>query len=80
MTKQVISARIPVLIGENYQHVMAFARMVEEDDGNVTITMTTQGNEGQELLSWLSGGAPVALTVVAIPVTPHIPRPPKERP
>lgn len=69
--------QVPVLIGENYKHVMCEASIIEEGD-TVTVTIAAKGSDASTLVALMTGGEPMALQFVAIPVTPHRPTKSKE--
>lgn len=58
---------IPVITGGNYEHVMCHASVVEEND-EVTITMVAKGNNAKTLAAIMTGGEPMALSFMPIPV------------
>lgn len=62
--------QIPVLIGHNYEHVMCQAVINVEGD-SVTVTMAAKGTEARELLALMTESEIMALSFVAIPVTPR---------
>lgn len=62
--------QIPVLIGHNYEHVMCKAVINVEGD-TVTVTMAAKGSDGRELLEVMNQSEIMALSFVAIPVTPR---------
>lgn len=62
--------QIPILIGENYKHVMCSAFVIEEGD-TVTVTMTAKGPDAATLAALMTSGEPQALQFVAIPITPR---------
>jgi hypothetical protein len=67
-----VHTQIPVLMGDNYEHIMCHAAVHEEGD-TVTITMSAKGSEGRDLSALLTTetGELVALSFVAIPVRPR---------
>lgn len=65
-----LAVQIPVLTGFDYEHVMCKADIVE-DDNTVTITMVAKDSEARDLLALMTGGGLMALSFVAIPVTPR---------
>lgn len=65
--------QIPVMLGEDYQHVMGEAIIMEQNDV-VTVTITAKGTNARDLIAVLSAMEPMGLSFIAIPVTPHQPR------
>lgn len=65
-----IHKQIPVLIGHDYEHVMCKAVINVEGD-SVTVTMAAKGTEARELLALMTENEIMALSFVAIPVTPR---------
>lgn len=64
--------QIPVLIGQDYEHAMCEAEIIEDNDGGiVTITMTAKGDNANALVALLTAMEPMALSFVGIPVTPR---------
>lgn len=69
---------LPVLVGPDYEHVLGRAwidqRAEAPEEGRaaeVKITITATGEAAQLLGDFLAAAEPVALSFVAIPVTPH---------
>jgi hypothetical protein len=62
--------QIPVIIGDDYQHVMCEATIIQQNDV-VTITMTANGQSANDLMAVLTATEPMGLSFIAIPVTPH---------
>lgn len=65
--------QIPILIGDNYRHVMGKATVEElEHSGLVIVTLeiTTGGQNARDLVALMTSGEPQALQFVAIPVRP----------
>lgn len=60
--------QIPVIVGDNYQHIMCEATVTEEDD-LVRVVMIAEGADANDLLAVMTAGEPMALQFVAIPVT-----------
>lgn len=65
-----IRKQIPVLVGHNYEHVMCQAVVNVEGD-TVTVTMSAKGPQARELLAVTTENELMALSFVAIPVTPR---------
>lgn len=62
---------IPVLVGDNYEHIMARADVdVDTENTEVTITIKKKGRESLALAEILTTGEIVALSFVAVPVKP----------
>lgn len=62
---------LPVLIGENYEHVMAQASVSQDRPGKVTITIEATGKDGDILADFLTAAEPIALSFAGIPVQPR---------
>lgn len=66
------NTQIPILTGPDYQHIMCEARILEDGDNvTVTMTMTATGQAANGLVETLTSGEPMALSFVAIPVSPR---------
>lgn len=61
---------IPILLGNNYEHVMGRADIVEEGD-EIIITVRAKGREAGELASLLTAMEPMALSFVGVPLQSH---------
>ena len=70
MIKREINRYIPVLLGNNYEHIMARADIVEEGD-EITVTIKAKGGDALDLAEVFTSSEPLALSFVAIPVKPH---------
>lgn len=57
---------LPVLIGHNWQHVMAKARVLRTPT-SVLIEIASEDVDGQLLAEFLEQAEPIALSFVAIP-------------
>ena len=67
---RVTRTQIPILIGDNYRHVMSSAVILEQEN-TVSLTLTVEGFEADNLLALLASGEPQALQFVPIPVNPR---------
>lgn len=64
--------QLPVYIGQDQRMVMASGKIdVVESDGEVTITIKAQGQDGLTLGEYLMGSGPVAVSFLPIPVAPR---------
>lgn len=61
---------IPVLLGDDYAHVMAHA-VIEEDPGKTTVTIVAEGRAADILGAFLTAPEPVAVSFSGIPVQPR---------
>lgn len=59
--------KLPVLIGNDYKHLMATAQIVRSPN-KVTIEIIAEGENGQALAAFLEEVEPIGLKFVAIPV------------
>jgi hypothetical protein len=62
--------QVPVLIGQNYEHVMCHATIYEEGD-TITITMSARGSDAAQIAAAMTEGELLALSFVAIPARPR---------
>lgn len=64
--------QVPLLIGENYRHVMGSLTMISEP-GHIELGLTfvADGVDANDLIALLTAGEQLALKVVAIPVIPR---------
>lgn len=60
---------MPVLLGNNYEHVMGQGNIFEEG-GEVTITIKAKGTAARDLLILFENMPPMALSFAGIPVQP----------
>lgn len=65
--------QVPVLLGQNYEHVMARADIVEEGD-EMTITIKAKGREFVNMQNVVAQIDILAVSFVGIPVKPHTPK------
>lgn len=72
---KITSTKIPVLIGKNYDHVMADVSITEElNVVTIDITLVAIGSHANDLMHILtSSQEPMGISFVAIPVTPRNP-------
>jgi hypothetical protein len=71
---RVTKIEIPVLLpGGDYRHVMGSAELLETDEGEAkfTLTVSAAGRDASDLVAILTNGAPYAVSLAAIPVTPR---------
>lgn len=62
---------LPVIVGHNWQHIMAKAEIFRTPEG-MMIQITGQGEDAQHLAEYLEQAEPIALTFIAIPaLTPR---------
>ena len=59
--------KLPVLIGHNYEHIMANAEIVRTSEGT-RIDINATGEEAIYLADFLEQAEPIALSFIAIPV------------
>lgn len=65
------SARpMPILIADNYEHIMAHADIVEEPN-KTSITITVEGEHARYFAACVTSTEPVALSFAGIPVQPR---------
>jgi hypothetical protein len=62
---------LPVLIGEDYKHVMGHAVIVQTPD-SVVITIEATGKSGRALGDYVAASEIVALSFSGVPVRHHI--------
>lgn len=61
---------LPVLIGDNYEHVMGKA-YIEQTPNSVVITIQVYGNDARTLGDFVAAEEVVALSFSGVPVVPH---------
>ncbi len=61
---------LPVLIGDDYEHLMTRCT-VDEEPGKTTVTIVAEGEASKYLADFLTAAEPIALSFAGIPVQPR---------
>ena len=69
--EQIITEKkLPILIGDNYQHIMGHAKIVQTPE-SVTITIEVEGPNSRLVGDFVAAGEVVALSFAGVPVRPR---------
>lgn len=61
---------LPVLIGHDYEHIMAKA-IITEEPNRTSVTVTLEGKDAAYFAGFLTATEPIALSFVATPTQPR---------
>lgn len=71
MADEIVTEKpLPVVIGYDYEHVMAHAVITQTPD-SVTITIKAEGPRGRVLGDFVAANEIVALSFAGVPITPR---------
>lgn len=74
MYPKVHKTQIPIITGQNYEHIMGDVAIIESDVVTIEIRVCASGKEASNLITLLTAGEPMGLSFVALPVTPRVPK------